>query len=93
MPGVYQVADAEKQIIYIGQSATDVPTMRQHLSRAGCVAKPRVLALQYSRVPQAQEAELLAAYGPSTATSALQHRSAPGARREGVPRNCSARPL
>lgn len=64
MPGVYQVADAEKQIIYIGQSATDVPNrLRQHLSRAGCVAEAaRYWRYEYSRVPQAREAELLAAY-------------------------------
>ncbi|MFA5594890.1 MAG: GIY-YIG nuclease family protein [Trueperaceae bacterium] len=64
MPGVYQVADAEKRIIYIGQSATDVPNrLRQHLASKGCVAQHAAYwRYAYSRVPQAEEAELLAAY-------------------------------
>ena len=64
MPGVYQLADVDKRIIYIGQSATDVPNrLRQHLSRAGCVAEAAVYwRYEYSRVPQAREAELLAAH-------------------------------
>src|SRR5690625_1778366 len=64
MPGVYQLADEEKRIIYIGQSATDVPNrLRQHLSRRGCVAERAAYwRYEYSRVPQAREAELIAAY-------------------------------
>lgn len=64
MPGVYELADAEKRIIYIGQSATDVPNrLRQHLARGGCVAQEAAYwRYAYSRVPQADEAELLAAY-------------------------------
>lgn len=64
MPGVYELADKNKQIIYIGQSATDVPgRLRQHLATGGCVAQHAAYwRYEYSRVPQAQEAELLAAY-------------------------------
>lgn len=64
MPGVYQIADAEKRVIYIGQSATDVPNrLRQHLARAGCVSERAAYwRYEYSRVPQADEAELLAAH-------------------------------
>lgn len=64
MPGVYQLADQDKRIIYIGQSATDVPNrLRQHLARGGCVADNAAYwRYEYSRVPQAREAELLAAY-------------------------------
>ena len=63
-PGVYELADAERRTIYIGQSARDVPNrIRQHLSKGGCVAE-RVAYWRsaYSRVPQAEEAELIAAY-------------------------------
>ncbi len=64
MPGVYELADADKNIIYIGMSARDVPNrLRQHLSRPGQI---RDLACwwryEYSRVPQAREAELLAGF-------------------------------
>ncbi len=64
MPGVYELADEEKRLIYIGQSATDVPNrLRQHLAKGGCVAQhARYWRWQYSRVPQADEADLLAAY-------------------------------
>jgi len=34
MPGVYELADEDKSIIYIGQSKTDVPNrIRQHLQK------------------------------------------------------------
>ncbi len=64
MPGVYELADADKRIIYIGQSATDVPNrLRQHLARGGCVAERAVYwRWRHSRVPQAEEADLLAAF-------------------------------
>lgn len=64
MPGVYEVADEEKRVIYIGQSATDVPNrLRQHLARGGCVAQHGVYwRYEYSRVPQADEADLLAVH-------------------------------
>jgi len=64
MPGVYELADADKRVVYIGQSATDVPNrLRQHLAKRGCVAERAVYwRYRYSRVPQAEEAELLAAY-------------------------------
>lgn len=64
MPGVYELADEEKRVIYIGQSARDVPgRIRQHLSRAGCVRERAAFwRYQFSRVPQSEEADLLAAY-------------------------------
>ena len=63
-PGVYELADAEKRVIYIGQSATDVPNrLRQHLSRHGCIRERAVYwRREYSRVPKAAEADLLAAH-------------------------------
>lgn len=69
LPGVYELADAEKVVIYIGQSATDVPNrLRQHLAAGGCVAVRAVYwRMARSRVPQADEARLLAAYEASHA--------------------------
>lgn len=62
MPGVYELADQERRVIYIGQSATDVPNrIRQHLERPGCVQSgAHYWRYAYSRVPQADEAALLA---------------------------------
>jgi hypothetical protein len=64
MPGVYELADAERRVIYVGQSATDVPNrLRQHLARPGCIRDAAVFwRYRHSRVPQAEEASLLAAY-------------------------------
>ncbi len=64
MPGVYELADAERTTIYIGQSARDVPNrLRQHLASTGCVAdRAAFWRYRYSRVPQAEEAALLAAF-------------------------------
>ena len=64
MPGVYELADAHKRVIYIGQSARDVPNrLRQHLARRGCVAERALYwRYRYSRVPQAEEAALLGEY-------------------------------
>lgn len=62
MPGVYELADAEHRVIYIGQSARDVPNrIRQHLERNCCVAE-RIAYWRYahSRIPRSEEAELLA---------------------------------
>jgi hypothetical protein len=61
---VYELADAERHVVYIGQSATDVPNrLRQHLVAGGCVAARAVLwRMAPSRVPRADEARLLAAY-------------------------------
>jgi hypothetical protein len=58
-PGIYELADEEKTIIYIGQSATDVPNrIRQHLEKNDCVIEKLVYwRYQYSRVPQADEAK------------------------------------
>lgn len=64
LPGVYELADERKRTIYLGQSARDVPgRIRQHLARGGCVADRAVYwRMSYSRVPQAHEAELIAAH-------------------------------
>lgn len=64
LPGVYELADAEKRVVYIGQSAVDVPNrLRQHLAAAGCVAERAVYwRMAISRVPQADEAALLATH-------------------------------
>lgn len=64
MPGVYELADADKRLIYIGQSARDVPNrIRQHLEKNTCVAEHVAYwRYRYSRVPQAEEAALLADY-------------------------------
>ena len=63
-PGIYEIADGDKRVIYLGQSASDVPSrIRQHLARGGCVAQRAVYwRMRYSRVPQADEAEAIAAY-------------------------------
>lgn len=64
MPGVYELADEGKNVIYIGQSAKDVPNrIRQHLARGGPIRDVAVYwRYGYSRVPQADEARLLAEY-------------------------------
>jgi predicted GIY-YIG superfamily endonuclease len=63
-PGIYELADEEKNIIYIGQSATDVPNrIRQHLEKNDCVIEKLVYwRYQYSRVPQADEAKHIDLY-------------------------------
>lgn len=63
-PGVYEIADVERRVVYIGQSATDVPNrLRQHLAAGGCVAdRGAFWRMAPSRVPQADEARLLAAF-------------------------------
>ncbi len=63
-PGVYELADAEKRVVYVGQSSVDVPNrLRQHVAAAGCVAASAVYwRMAASRVPQADEAALLAAH-------------------------------
>lgn len=62
--GVYEIADDQKRVIYIGQSASDVPNrIRTHLTRGGCVAERGAYwRMAASRVPQADEAALLAAH-------------------------------
>ncbi len=63
-PGVYELADEGKTLLYIGQSAKDVPNrIRQHLQKEGCIqTRARYWRYSYSRVPQAEEAEHLARY-------------------------------
>ena len=65
---MYELADADKRVIYVGQSAVDVPNrLRQHLAAGGCVAERAVFwRSAYSRVPQAEEAALLAAHRSRT---------------------------
>lgn len=64
LPGLYEIADAEKRTIYIGQSARDVPTrIAQHLRTGGCVAQRAAYwRMSESRVPQADEADAIAAH-------------------------------
>lgn len=64
MPGVYELADDDRRVIYIGQSASDVPNrIRQHLARHACIReRARFWRYAYSRVPQAEEAALIAAH-------------------------------
>ncbi len=64
MPGVYEVADASRTTIYIGQSARDVPTrLRQHLSSGSCVAQQAAFwRWTYSSIPKTEEAAHLARY-------------------------------
>lgn len=64
MPGVYELADADRKVIYIGMSARDVPNrLRQHLSRPGPI-RDRACWWRYehSRVPQAREAQLISQF-------------------------------
>ena len=60
-PGVYEIADEGRRTIYVGQSARDVPSrIRQHLAADGCVARHAAYwRMAESRVPQAEEADLL----------------------------------
>lgn len=64
MPGVYEIADEDKRVIYVGQSARDVPgRILQHVTGGGCVAEHGVWwRMSESRVPQADEADLIAAH-------------------------------
>ena len=61
MPGVYEIADEDKQTIYIGQSSRDVPNrIRQHLERSTCVsARAAFWRYAHSRIPQSHEADHL----------------------------------
>ena len=71
-PGVYELADENKTLIYIGQSAKDVPNrIRQHLQKSACI-KERVVywRYSYSRMPRAEEAKQIRRY-------ALQHGDLP----------------
>ncbi len=64
MPGVYEIANEERRVVYVGQSSTDVPNrIRQHLTKGGCVAESASYwRYAYSAVPQAEEASLLDGY-------------------------------
>lgn len=63
-PGVYELADGDKRVLYVGQSATDVPRrIAQHLARPGPLRERAAYwRMRDSRVPQADEAELLHAH-------------------------------
>lgn len=78
-PGVYEVADADRRVVYIGQSATDVPQrLRQHLAAGGCVAVHAAFwRMAASRVPQADEARLLAEHAARTGELPACNRARP----------------
>ncbi len=78
-PGVYEVADADRRVVYIGQSATDVPQrLRQHLAAGGCVAQSAAYwRMAASRVPQADEARLLAEHAARTGELPACNRARP----------------
>ena len=61
MPGVYELADEDRNVIYIGMSNRDVPgRLKQHLSRPGIIRERAVWwRYEYSRLPAAHEARLL----------------------------------
>ncbi len=63
-PGVYELADEDKTLLYIGQSAKDVPNrIRQHLQKNPCIRERACYwRFSYSRVPQAEEADHLERY-------------------------------
>src|SRR5690606_39483983 len=64
MPGVYELADEEKRVIYIGQSATDVPNrIRQHLARPTCV-RERVRYWRYAYSRRSEERRVGKERGP-----------------------------
>ena len=79
LPGVYELADEEKQLIYIGQSAKDVPNrIRQHLAKPSCTAERAVYwRYAYSRVPQADEAAHIDAYRARHGDLPLCNRATP----------------
>lgn len=79
MPGVYEIADGERRIIYIGQSSRDVPNrLRQHLARSGCVAQEGCYwRYAYSRVPRADEARLLSQHQEAHGELPLCNRDRP----------------
>ena len=63
-PGIYELADEHKNLIYIGQSAKDAPNrIRQHLAKNSCIKEKGVYwRALYSRVPQADEAKHINLY-------------------------------
>lgn len=79
LPGVYEIADVAKRTIYVGQSARDVPNrVRQHLAAGGCVATHGAWwRMMTSRVPQADEAELIAAHAARHAELPLCNEATP----------------
>ncbi len=58
MPGIYEIANYDKKIIYIGQSAKDAPNrIRQHLQKENCISDEAYYwRYEFSRIPKADEA-------------------------------------
>ncbi len=58
LPGIYEIANIDKKIIYIGQSAKDVPNrIRQHLQKENCISLiAHYWRYEFSRIPTADEA-------------------------------------
>lgn len=90
-PGVYELADTQRRTVYIGQSARDVPTrIRQHLSAGGCIAEHAAFwRMAPSRVPEADEAEAIAAHRDRHGDVPPCNRATP--RRRGARRRWSER--
>ena len=68
-PGVYELADDDKRLLYIGQSDRDVPNrIRQHLlKKEGCLTgRVAYWRYEYSRTPMTREAELIDAHRKAT---------------------------
>ena len=64
LPGVYELADEGKRLIYIGQSTRDAPNrIRQHLESSKCMKEHiRFWRYTYSRIPKAEEASEIERY-------------------------------
>jgi hypothetical protein len=79
MPGVYELADAQKQLIYIGQSQTDVPNrIRQHLERSECImTRALYWRYEYSRIPASDEAAHIARHVSQYGNLPLCNRATP----------------
>lgn len=82
LTGIYELADENKVLIYIGQSATDVPNrIRQHLARSECL-KDKVVYWRYaySSTPQSDEAAHITRYQEKYGMLPLCNRATPKVR-------------